>query len=278
MRRLKAAVKRAAPRLVSTWLALRGARALRRARPRMTPHGFLLAGDEAMVGGTFELVETEAILRALASCDAFVDVGANIGFYSCLARSKGRPVIAVEPLADNLEYLFLNLRANGWEETEIFPVGLAEAPGIAVLYGGSTGASVIRSWAGNSPASNRCIALSTLDTLLRNRCPDQRLLIKIDVEGAEYGVLAGARDTLLRVPAPRWVVEVCLTEHHPDGINPRFGDVFALFREAGYEAFTLDPDGSRLVTREQVSEWVRDRSRPRGLANYLFQRPGFPPP
>ena len=30
--------------------------------------------------------------------DIFVDVGSNIGFYACLARSMGLHVIAVEPL------------------------------------------------------------------------------------------------------------------------------------------------------------------------------------
>ena len=63
--------------------------------------------------------------------DRFVDIGANIGFYSCLARQMGKPVVAVEPLATNVALLLGNLCANGWQDTEIVVAGLSDKAGIA---------------------------------------------------------------------------------------------------------------------------------------------------
>jgi FkbM family methyltransferase len=228
-----------------------------------------------MSHGDFEPLERAQILAELQSCDVFVDIGANVGFYTCLARSRGRYVVAVEPLADNLDYLYMNLGANGWDDVEIFPLGLAEHPGVLTLYGRSTAASLVPSWAQNTAAESRSIAVSTLDTILGDRFPGQRLLIKMDVEGAEHSVLAGATATLRRQPAPVWVAEVCFSEHHPGGANPHFQDVFDRFWDNGYEAFGIEPGGLVAIGRAQVAEWVRDRSREYGLMSYVFRgRPG----
>jgi len=74
----------------------------------MTPHGFKLTGTNsihhlAMQKGTFEPEETLLFKDIFQGADVFVDVGANIGYYSCLARSSALHVIAIEPLAKNLE-------------------------------------------------------------------------------------------------------------------------------------------------------------------------------
>src|SRR5687767_8756025 len=81
-------------------------RARRRARrwrqpPVRTPYGFMLVGNPLMAANDYEPDEIAAFLRALQRCDACVDVGANIGYYSCLAATHGVPVIAIEPHPDN---------------------------------------------------------------------------------------------------------------------------------------------------------------------------------
>lgn len=245
--------------------------------PKATPYGFSLVGStsihhRAMQLGEFEPEETALFSQLFKETDVFVDVGANVGFYACLARSKGLHVVAVEPMAKNLAHLYQNLRANDWEDVEVFPVGLSDRSGIATLFGASsTGASLISTWAGSSPAFHRTIALSTLDILLGDRFSDQRLCIKIDVEGAEYSALLGAVNTIGMSPRPIWLIEICLSEYHPDGLNPWFAATFELFLGLGYEARTAD-SRDMLVTREDVSRWVREGRAQSGTINYIFRQ------
>ena len=130
-----------------------------------------------MQSGAFEPQETALIRKLLDGAEVFVDVGANIGFYTCLARALGKYTLAVEPLPQNLAYLYANPEANGWTDVEICPCGLAKLPGLATLYGGSTGASLVKGWAGASPLLRQLVPLSTLDIVLGQRFNGPQLLI-----------------------------------------------------------------------------------------------------
>ena len=243
---------------------------------KMTPYGFKLKGINSihhigMQEGKFEVDEVKLFLRVFEKSDVFVDVGANIGFYSCLARQANKYVVAIEPLQKNLKYLYENVKANKWDKVEIFPLGLSHHPGVATLYGGSsTGASLIGSWAGASKIFKNNIALSTLDFLLGERFCDKKLFIKIDVEGAEYQVLLGARHTMASHPKPTWVLEICYNEYHPEGVNPDYQKIFNLFWENGYECHTADSE-NKLITQEDVKEWIKNRVCKSGTINYIFE-------
>ena len=241
-----------------------------------TPLGFKLSTGfhpayNQMRNGTFELEETALIARLLEQVDRFVDVGANLGYYTCLALQKGRDVMAVEPQPRNLKNLYRNLVSNGWQDSaEVMLVALSDAPGLMLLYGASgPSASLLRNWAGYSPRYSQLVAVSTLDNLLAGRFKGERLLIKIDVEGAEYAVLNGAPLTLRRDIAPMWLLEVCLHEFHPAGFNPDFLRVFQLFWEHGYEAYTAEAQ-PRLVPRERVQAWWSNRRTDSESFNYIF--------
>jgi len=261
----------------SWWLSdIHSALLSRSTKLKMTPYGFHLKGTNSihhigMQEGKFEVGEVKLFQNIFESSDVFVDVGANIGFYSCLARQAQLHVIAIEPLQKNLEYLYTNIIFNGWDEVEIFPVGLAEQPGVATLFGGSsTGASLIGSWAGASKMFRQNIALSTLDILLNNRFDGKNIFIKMDVEGAEYRALLGAERVINMLPKPIWVLEICLNEYHPDGLNPNFQDIFNLFWRNGYEARTAD-QYNKIIKPEDVEQWVKYGSCDSGTINYKFE-------
>lgn len=246
-------------------------RELRSHRMQLTPFGFRFAGHTGMEQGTFEPDEVRLVQAFARPGAVFVDVGANYGYFVCLARQAGAHVVAIEPLAMNLGLLYNNLEANGWRDVEVLPVGLAGSPGIATLYGGGTAASLVPLWSGTSTVFKHQIALSTLDTLIGSRFAGQPMMIKIDVEGAELGVLRGAAATLARDPAPAWLVEISLTENHPEGFNRDFQTTFDLFRQHGYRAITVGSD-PREVTAADVARWVAARSRDFGGINFLFEK------
>jgi hypothetical protein len=65
------------------------------------------------------------------------------------------------------------------------------------------------------------VPVTTLDSLVKgSNLIGLHLLIKVDVEGAEMGVLKGAGETLAAFRAPTWMVEINLNEHHPAGQIP----------------------------------------------------------
>ncbi len=260
---------------VAAWLYHRMREALRPLGAPLapTPWGFRMAGHRQMQSGGFEPEEVALVQALLRERDVLVDVGANVGLYTCLARSLGRRALAIEPLPSNLRLLRANLAANGWGDTEIAEVGLAHAPGSAELFGTDTGASLLPGWASlpRRTLLKHTIRLDTLDALLEGRFAGERLLVKVDIEGAEYGMLRGAVRTLERDPAPAWLVEICLAENFPGGRNPDYAATFEAFFSRGYAARTAN-SAARPVTREDVTRWAARGTSESGSYNYMFTR------
>jgi FkbM family methyltransferase len=239
--------------VASNYLSL--ARDMKRFGVKLTPYGFKFIGPKELQDGLYEPDETRLIQSYLKKSTVFIDIGANIGYYSCLGRYAGLKVIAIEPLLFNLEYLYANLETNGYYDVEVFPVGLAANTGLATLFGPGTAASLIQDWSGKS-TKKRIVPLATLDLIIGDRFADEKLLIKIDVEGAECEVLKGADNTLTAFPGSVWIVEIVLSENYPKGLNPNFLQTFEKFWSHGYKAFTIGED-SKLVSRNDVLMWIK---------------------
>jgi FkbM family methyltransferase len=253
-----------------------GTRFWRRRRVVTAKLGFQLASGlhpayEQMRKGTFELEETSVFEKLMSKNVVFCDIGANLGYYTCMALQRCSYVLAFEPQQQNLECLFQNLSINNFKDRiEIFPIALSEKPGVLELYGASgPSASLIRDWAGYSSSFKQTVPVSTLDLILGERFNDQQILIKIDVEGAEYHVLRGALQTIKRKIRPYWLVEVCFDEFHPSGVNPDFSKIFHLFWDCGYSAYTAQRDSS-LVTQALVEQWTSRQSNKPSIFNYVF--------
>jgi FkbM family methyltransferase len=240
-----------------------------------TPFGFKMVArhyvaNRMMKDGIFETEEVELIKNKLPTVDVFVDVGANIGFYSCIACSLGKYVVAVEPQSQNLDCLYTNLNNNNWQSAEVFPLGLSNKPGLLTLYGASgPSASLVSGWAGYSTKYKKMIPVNTLDTLLGQRFEGKKLFIKIDVEGAEYNVLRGALKTLCMSPRPIWFIEICLNEFHPGEMNFAYEATFDLFWKYGYEARMANKEYT-LVTPGDIKSWIANKSSVVDNFNYLF--------
>jgi len=229
------------------------------------------AANRNMLANRFEEDEMRVVRSCIEACDVFVDIGANIGFYTCIAGMMGKRVVAFEPQPRNLRYLYRNILNNHIAGAECYPLALGTSPDLLTLYGASgTGASLLSGWAGYSDKTQQVVPVNALDNVLGDRFTNKKLLIKIDVEGAEYGVLQGASKTLAVSPRPTWFVEIALNEFHPGGMNPHYQDTFQLFWDAGYLAKTAD--GSDIVvTPALVTAWSQldPKNRPPTF-NYLF--------
>ncbi|WP_164100403.1 FkbM family methyltransferase [Candidatus Laterigemmans baculatus] len=238
--------------------------------------GFKLAGNAAMESGRFEQEETHIVESLLPHVDTVINVGANIGYYCCLALQQGKYVVAFEPVAHNLGYLCRNVKANHWESrAEIYPVALSDQVGVIEIYGGGTGASLMKGWAGTSSEYRTLVPCSTLDKVLGARFQDQKCLMIVDVEGAEQMMLAGAAAFVARDVKPLWMVEISVTEHLPVGleINPNLLSTFEIFWSQGYEAWTVDAE-CRIVLRSELEKIVETGIDTIRTHNFLFLEQG----
>jgi FkbM family methyltransferase len=142
-------------------------------------------------------------IRQVKSGTTFVDVGANLGFYSLLAREAGLEAICFEPEPQFAEYLQRNHRVFG----QVFPVALSDESGNLPLYyfPGNCGATslVPTKWSRRTTATVPVKTFSSvaLDGELGD--PRKIALVKIDVEGAEAATVRG-------------MVEFLSAGHRPD--------------------------------------------------------------
>jgi hypothetical protein len=87
------------------------------------------------------------------------------------------------------------------------------------IYGGGTGASLIKGWADAIDTDSTLVPCSTLDTVLRGRFSDARCLLMVDIEGAEKLMLEGASSFLDMSPKPIWFMEISVRANQPGGVN-----------------------------------------------------------
>ena len=142
----------------------------------------------------------------------FVDVGANIGYYTLMAaRLVGRAgvVHAFEPHAPMRHKLEENVRRNGFENVVLHPEALARETGEVTFYAtawdANQGISSILPGAGRTAV--RKVPSLTLDDFLAGLGPSPVDLIKMDIEGAEIFAIQGGRHALSRADAPPLIFE-----------------------------------------------------------------------
>lgn len=172
--------------------------------------------------GTYEPWVQEAIARYLQRGDWAWDVGAFIGYHTLFMWRLGANVVAFEPDPANFDRLSRNLTVNGAFGVKTLRTAVGRAAGRANLLRREGLPAQTRVVYGHG---GECRVVS-LDSILLD-LPAPRL-VKVDVEGAELDVLAGAM-RLLREVKPVWIVE-------PHGTDR---EIVACFAQCGYRILPI---------------------------------------
>lgn len=180
------------------------------------------------------------ILEAfLGPSDCFYDVGANIGIYALWAARLVGPtgeVHAFEPVPATAELLASFATENAADNVKVFRIAVGESEGVASLetVPGASGLTRVRA------TGDVSAAMTTLDAHACSHRPPR--LIKIDVEGYEAAVLAGARE-LLAEHRPAVVCELIEGNLAQSGASAQ--DVHAELARSGYRIHHLTSRGLR---------------------------------
>ncbi len=212
--------------------------------------------------GIWEPYETALLLQILEPGSVFVDVGANIGYFSLLAAALlQRPgaVFAFEPDAENFRLLQASARHNHLDHYICAErVALADSDGEAQLYlsQDNLGDHQMHS-AGNGRRSTP-ISVRNGSDYLRDRL--QRLdFLKVDTQGAEYAVMQGLMPLLRELPAlPRTLIELTPLSLRQAGASGRA--LIELLAELSQPMWIVDHVEHRLVASnaDELARWCDD--------------------
>jgi FkbM family methyltransferase len=244
--------------------------------PQETQMGFKLVGNHSMQSGQFEPEETQIVKQLLPCVDIVINVGANIGYYCCIALSQGKYVVAFEPINLNLRCLLRNIKENNWESRiEVYPMALSNKVGVIEIYGGGTMASLVKGWAGTPEQYVTLVPSTTLDNALDTRFQGKRCFILVDIEGAEQLMLEGSSSIIDMVPRPIWMMEISISELQPKGIsiNPNLLSTFHIFWNNGYEAWTAARQ-CRIIYPDEIKTIVETGIDTLHTHNFLFIEQG----
>ena len=221
--------------------------------------------------------------HALRSGDIFVDVGANIGYYTLLASNivgaQGQ-VIAIEASPSVFQTLEQHVQINGRTNIQLFNIVATDVPGEMKIYkgpGDNVGTS--STLPGDRHQFEAQVPALPLDTLLDGVDLSRVKCVKIDVEGGEYQVIAGMSKSIAALPAGVTVLlEVAVAhlrtlDYDLDRLlNPFTNQGFQLFRvenrydEAFYAHFqspTITPCTLEDLASDVVVDLMLTRSDPR---------------
>jgi len=178
------------------------------------------------------------------SVNVFFDMGAKIGSYSWLAKEhRVKDIFMFKPDCTNCRLLMRTLRVNRLEHVFLVPFAASASAGVATFCpdraSGATGSLENHRLNAHSLHTaygmGEALAAPTLPLdPFADFCHGKRVLIKIDVEGAEAFVLAGAMD-MIRQTFPVIIVE-CFEPSKLEVMQP-----------LGYTIQSLEENGNYLL-------------------------------
>jgi FkbM family methyltransferase len=196
----------------------------------------------------------------------FLDVGANVGYFSVLAakRCPQGTVDAVEPHATLVAFLRMNLWLHA-RHASIWPVALGDSDGVVPLDSEPHNYGDTRV-AGKKDSGGLLAAMARGDELFEGRSFD---VIKVDVQGFEREVLEGMRDLIQRARHLVIVAEFMPRAIQQRGLHPL--EVLAGYRRLGLRPVTCIEDRLEAMDdRETLSLCLR--SGPEGFVNLLLHK------
>jgi FkbM family methyltransferase len=221
--------------------------------------------------GTWEPEEGRLLISLTKPGCRFLDIGANIGYFSALVHSAAPAVQvdAVEPDPSNVLVLRFNLWFNEVSGT-VWPLALDDNARALHLSDNEHNLGDLRTGrvegVSTGPDAKWVVPAASGDELFAGRAFD---LVKIDTQGWEFEILLGIDLTLRRSPGVHIVAEFCpqiLKERDRDPLQ-----ILARYRELGYTIRTIVHGAPNDLVDTEILD-VCSTGGPEGQVNLLLTR------
>jgi FkbM family methyltransferase len=143
---------------------------------------------------TWESNVTKLMLKKFnqKNIDTFIDIGANIGYYTLLFARKNIKTYSFEPNLENYDILSKNLKINNFNNSIIYNLGLSDSIGELKFYyskeksgHGSFNKNIVK-----KQNLNLCKKIK-VDKLDNINIEGENIMLKIDIEGFELNAING---------------------------------------------------------------------------------------
>lgn len=217
--------------------------------------------------GVWEPQETRFLLDTLRPGDVFVDVGANIGYFSLLASRLVGPtgaVLAFEPESDNYALLEANSALNGCDNIRCFKAALGEENASGTIYLNELNRGDHSIYPEDSGRTGQEITIVNGSRLILEAHPRVDF-IKIDTQGAECDVVRGLQ-ALIAASAPGLIMIIEFSPNHLKKTGSSGRVLLDLLGDHAWQMYLMDEGAQGLlpVSAQQV----------RSLSDFTEQDPG----
>jgi FkbM family methyltransferase len=187
--------------------------------------------------GIWEKRTTEYIKKNLKAGQSFLDIGAQVGYFTVLASELGAKVVAFEPSSVNRKFLLENIKTNNCQNVTVIEKALSNSNGPMKLFMGRTpGEHSLQQNYHNGEGFEMIETIKYDD--LKFEVPD---MIKMDIEGAEQMALQGMQ-TVLKTDKPITLILESWDNKVADW----------LIDEYGFKIVTTDRmSGNRILVKNQ---------------------------
>lgn len=239
------------------------------ARIALNPRDPVVSG--ALMLKVYERPETDFFLATFRPGMSFLDIGANVGYYTALAMSRGRGrsrVIAMEPDPESFLYLKKTVLANGGPTEICVNKAAADRAGAMTLYVSADNRGDNRLYDNDFRSGTCTVDAVTVDDLLDSLRVETVDFIKMDVQGYEGHALRGMQRT---IRSSRSLI--LLMEFWPYGLacaGSSPNDVLKSLASTGLLLFELS-DNARLNRVQDYNELI-ERLPGRRYANIVAIR------
>jgi FkbM family methyltransferase len=210
--------------------------------------------DVRYMDGGHEPWIQELLTRELQPGDCYFDVGAHTGFFAMIAARVVGPsgcVVAFEADPENAALLKANVERNALPQVGIVRAAVWSRTGEVNFERGPAESNRMQGHISEGASAQRpgiAVQAVSLDEMVFERGMAAPKLVKIDIEGAEWGALQGAR-RLLDKKKPRVLCEV----HDPSEV----GKIQNYLRELGYSAEERKPAHEFYESWRELYVWAK---------------------
>jgi FkbM family methyltransferase len=215
------------------------------------------------------------VRQLLHEGEAFVDGGAHIGLFTLTAAvcvGQSGQVLAFEPAPQTRRVLENHVRINHLRNVLVNPCALAESAGartFAAFTGEMWGYSSFAPPQTQENPESVTVEVTTLDAAIFADLAPRIRLIKLDLEGAEFAALTGAKNILSQF-TPDLLLEIEASHLERQGAS--IAQVTDLLASYGYQTFRAEWTANHRISLVPAMLYEPDPLRPNFLATARPER------